>query len=130
MDYKPVSSQSVEHKLYRIGDSAAKHFDKTDFNLDDAWREFDVSALVPAGAVAILMNVKFQLSTLGYTIAFRRKGNSYMYEIAYFQAPTTGLLWWSQGLIFLDSDRKAEYRGYSYGGITTIDCTIQAYYAP
>jgi hypothetical protein len=67
----PMDSRFVDR-----GDPATGDFEVGDFTIDDTYRDFDLSSIVPSNARAVLMTVVIRSSDgTGSYIGFRRNGN-------------------------------------------------------
>lgn len=101
------------------GDPAAYDYTLTNFTQDNAYHDLDLSAIIPAGAIAVLIIIEYYLSTLGYLINFRKNGNANERNIAQIR-PTVQDVWSSQQIIVsLDANRIIEYKitGDAFGGL-------------
>lgn len=58
------------------GDPAAYDYAKEDLTIDGAWHDLDLSALVPAGAKAVLLIGHVEGNAIAWKINFRQKGNT------------------------------------------------------
>lgn len=120
---------TVNAGLVDRGDPAAYDFDVSDYTDDGTWREQDFSAIVPAGAYAILIKARCQSSTAGAYIGWRKNGNSndpgaFLTEILV--ANTNQSL---TGIVFCDSDRKTEYNAFNFtGGSPAIDVVVMGWF--
>ena len=57
------------------GDPAVSDFTTADFLPDDNWHDFDLSAIVPTEAKAVLLDVQIKSGAIGEYLMFRRAGN-------------------------------------------------------
>lgn len=123
------TTMTVNAGLVDRGDPAAYDFDVSDYTDDGTWREQDFSAIVPAGAYAILIKARCQSSTAGAYIGWRKNGNSndpgaFLTEILV--ANTNQSL---TGIVFCDSDRKTEYNAFNFtGGSPAIDVVVMGWF--
>lgn len=56
------------------GDPAAVDWDETDLTADGAWHDLDLSSIVPAGAVCVMLRVRLEARV--QSLHFRKNGNS------------------------------------------------------
>jgi hypothetical protein len=92
------------------GDPAA--FDKTltGFTTDNAYHDWDLSAIVPAGAVAILLRVNARTSSAGSgTLFFRKNGNSKSFAVSELLCSEVGIQQNEDVVVACDSGRVIEY---------------------
>lgn len=60
------------------GDPEFQDFSKADFNQTAGWHDLDLSGLVPSNASAVLFWFDGYSGTVGSTVTFREKGNSFV----------------------------------------------------
>ena len=58
------------------GDPAAVDYVKTDLVIDGTWQDLDLSAIVPAGAAAVLIHTLVEGNSATWEMEFREKGNT------------------------------------------------------
>lgn len=58
------------------GDPATLDFITADFTKDGAWHDFDLSALIPATAAAVLLDINYDNAAANRNIMLRKKGNT------------------------------------------------------
>ena len=66
----------VYHMYVDRGDPADYDFDKEDLDLDGAWHDLDLSAIVPKIARAVFIIGHVEGNGIDWTIMFRKKGNT------------------------------------------------------
>ena len=101
----------------------------TDFTLDDAMHDLDLSAVLPPEAANHLIYVFIRLqSTPAYTyIIFREKGELYTYNICQSNTQVAGQYTLKDGWVMCDSNRIIQYQG-STTGITGLTLTVKGYF--
>jgi len=92
------------------GDPAAWDYAAGDFTKDGNWHELDVSAIVPAGATAVLLKYEFQGVAVDTTFEFRKDGNANAYNTAKIRAVIAGVVHYCDCVCPISTDRKLEYR--------------------
>jgi len=91
------------------GDPGSADFTVGDFTCDAAWHDLDLSGIVPAGAMAVLINVVTDTSDANQQILFRKKGKTgwrsaqKVYCLSYYLKDSKDCL------VFCDADRKIQY---------------------
>lgn len=106
------------------GDPADLDLLKADFFTDGAWHEHDLSAVVPEGAKAINVTVKYSANAVGREIKFRKHGNTNERNVLQGSNPVANLPYMMNGLIEVDADRKIE-SNVEAGLYTYINFTIR-----
>jgi hypothetical protein len=71
----PAGQGGVGMMFVERGDPAAEDFTAANFTADGAWHDLDLSAIVPAGAVAVLLAGVFTHVTAGKAFLVRKHGN-------------------------------------------------------
>jgi len=100
----------------------------TDFNdsshggtltIDDAWHDLDLSAIVPAGAKAVLLYVYMHGTAAGSAFAFRKNGYTSTKTFFVLEAANVGK--YASCIVACDTNRVIEYLG---SVTTTTDAEI------
>lgn len=65
----------LTHSFVDRGDPAAVDFDNVSLTADGTWRDLDLSAIVPAGAKAVLLAIDINDTLIARVARFRRAGN-------------------------------------------------------
>lgn len=86
--------------------------DKTlaDFTCDGNWNDLDLSGIVPAGALAIHINVFVEDDAASSILQFRPNGNSQARNMLETRVQVAGVRQHVDGFVSCDSNRKIEYR--------------------
>jgi len=91
------------------GDPNAHDFTKINFVTDGTWHDLDLSAIVPAGAVAVMLKLQINATAANKLVYFRKNGNVQPFNVS-FLATQVPNIWNGDDLIVaLDTDRKVEY---------------------
>ena len=109
------------------GDNNTWDFMLENLTINDEYHDLDLSAIVPAGAVAVVIRV-FLLGTAGQRIAFRKKGNVQEYNSSISRLQSAGIEFENEVLVFLDSNRIIEYVGHSAEGFTNINFSVRGWF--
>lgn len=91
------------------GDTAAWDFEKADFDIDGAWHELDLSAIVPEGAQAVYITSYWRATALNRVINFRRHGNSNNVVALRSSNNVADVIVRFNGLVACDEDRKIDF---------------------
>ncbi len=92
------------------GDPDGFDFTRSDFTTDTTWKELDVSSIVPAGTVFILVHLIINSSTPSAKITFMKNGNTYDDNAAWGKMQVSARQLAQDIFISLDSDRKLTYK--------------------
>lgn len=84
-------------------------FTVSNFTLNSSVRTLDLSAIVPAGATAVLLNVWGKCATAGKEVQFYKYGGS-LYNSLMIVAQVSNITSSVRGIIACSSDRKISYR--------------------
>lgn len=109
------------------GDPASQDFTKTDFTLDLAWHELDLSGIVPVGTKAVSLIVMIRSGTLYKQIQLRKAGNVNAI------ARGVSVVFGANVTIFQDivcsvsADRKIEYL-CSTEPVTTLNISVKGWW--
>ena len=124
-----ISSKSVGMELVDVGDPADFHFDKTDFTQDAGTYDLDLSGIVPAGTFAVILSTAVCTvdPDLGKGIVFRKKGNTNWRQCFSNYANVTAKTNYLQGIVFVDGDRKIQYKTSDYA-FWTLDVHVIGYW--
>jgi hypothetical protein len=91
------------------GDPAAVDKVKTDLTTDAAWNDLDLSAIVPAGAAAVLLKTRLQSADPGDKIRYRKKGNTNEINACGCEALRANVLRTRMGITAIDANRVIQY---------------------
>lgn len=110
-ELKAFAAASHTHSGYFVdrGDPAVSDWDQDDLTMNNAWHDLDLSAIVPAGAIAVLLLVAFLDDTLNSYLEFRKKGNSNAMNVGVVTATVINVSHQEDILVACDSNRVIEY---------------------
>jgi hypothetical protein len=109
------------------GDPAAPDFVTANFTTDATWREWDLSGIVPEGTKAVTFSLYIIAPATNKTMRFRKKGNTNIYNITGAITQAININNFTQCVVGVDNDRKAEYYG-SLTVFTGIQITITGWW--
>lgn len=115
------------HRYFDRGDPATFDFDKADLVTDNTWRDLDLSSIVPANAVGVVLHVKFKIGAVGTPIRFRRKGNVNLFNTSICGPSAGGVNHWDDLVCPIDSNRFLQYQIANLVW-TTIEITVSAWW--
>jgi hypothetical protein len=92
------------------GDPAAWDLDLAGMTTDGAWHDWDLSSIVPAGAVAVLLFSQVKDDATNSFLMFRKNGNSNEYNVAANRTQEVSIYTGMQHTVFLDANRVIEYK--------------------
>ncbi len=95
------------------GDPATYDWILTDLIEDGAWHELDLSAIVPAGAKAILMRVDYRASVIEKGLTLRKLGNVNARNSGQIRCQVADVHNYRDIVVACDADRKIEYHMHS-----------------
>ena len=107
-------------------DPAANDFDQTDLVHDGAWHDLSLAAIVPAGAVAVILIGGIADATINTSLQFRKNGLSNAYARYSIRAQVAGQYIDGQAFVGCDTDRKIEYKCSST--INTVDILVLGWF--
>ncbi len=97
------------------GDPAAVDYNETGskavFNTDGNWHDLDLSAIVPAGAYAILIQLSVTHTSASQNFSLRKKGNSNAINIATIRTQVASVAIVQQVTVTCDANRVIQYLG-------------------
>lgn len=112
------------------GDPATNDYGMGDFTRDGAWHMLDLSAIVPAGAVAVHLTGSFAAIGVQASIEFRKHGNVNLWNkcLQYIYVS-----WFTTAFEFvcaLDSQRRIDYRFWTQemGNYQATDMTVKGWW--
>lgn len=110
------------------GDPSAPDKTEADVTLDGAWKtggsSLDLSAVIPAGAVAAIIQLNGNSITPGQYFQLRKPGKTYADVTLEVQVASLGL-YLAPALIPCDSTRKWEYKGS--GSFASLGITVRGW---
>ena len=92
-------------------DPAAYDYTVASFTTDGTWRDLDLSAIVPAGAVAALIKTQLKDDAAGSYFQYRKNGDSNAISTKTARTQVADVTIESEYIVWLDANRVAEYRG-------------------
>ena len=108
------------------GDPSTIDFDEGDLTLDGTWNDLDLSSIVPAGAIQVLIRLQLTDDAAGSYIGFRENGKTNAVNLIYARTQVALVTTDNQVLIPLDSNRVIEYRASV--GFDSIDIVIMGWW--
>jgi len=108
------------------GDPAAVDFAVGDLTTDGTWRDLDLSGVVPAGAILVVLSVLITSSVGTDKISFRKNGNSNAVNIGTVIAQNLGT---NAGdiIVACDTNRVIEYATTNSAHFTVINITVKGW---
>jgi hypothetical protein len=104
----PTLAEIAGVRLVNRGDPAA--WDFTSLTTDGNWHDLDLSRIVPAGAVAVLLRADVNDDALGSYFQVRQKGNANLYNSAVVRSQAASVTNDGTGIIcFVGPSRVVEY---------------------
>ena len=91
------------------GDPAAVDFTEADLSLVTAWRDLSLSAIVPAGAKAVVIATTITDNLVGSRIKLRKNGNTNAINVAQLKTQVANNANNADKIVACDNDRKIEY---------------------
>lgn len=91
------------------GDPAAYDRQVGDFTVDSDWHDWDLSAIVPAGAKAVLLRVMMKDDLVERLIQFQKNGNTNTFNSTHIRAQVANVYIEQDLIVACDSDRVIEY---------------------
>ncbi len=109
------------------GDPAAADFTVANFTDDATWRDLDLSAIVPASARAILLEIDFKSVSAGKEIRFRKYGQSNAINHWDAEAALGNIHQSAMAIVAIDQNRKIEYN-IDNAVWTQLDFTVRGWW--
>jgi len=100
-----VSMQFVDR-----GDPVAWDFIVTDLITDGAWHDLDLSAIVPLGTKAAILDITYSQNAAGDYILIRKKGNVNEINVGVTRVQVADVVNDTCLIVALSTDGKAEYK--------------------
>lgn len=127
MSHKPGDpnyDDLVARKYYDRGDPAAFDFTVDSFTTDGTWRDLDLSAIVPSGAVLVLLFVQVTDDAVNSWISFRANGNANTINAPSLRTQVANQINEAQIIVPLDAGRVIEYCGknLAFAAINVVVC--------
>ncbi len=108
-------------------DTGSSDFTQSSLTTDATWRDLDLSSIVPAGAVAVVLRVMLYDDVAGSYLAFRKNGSTN--EVAISPVRTQVASVYNDGVLIVscDDSRMVEYKG-SAVTFSSIDITVLGWF--
>lgn len=110
------------------GDIAAYDFVSANFTKDTQWHDLDLSAIVGAKAVWVLIHVAMTHSTTNEEIRLKTKGNSNDYNMAHRKNKEANYAYYHGLWVQTDAAGKIEYK-ITAGTYSVLNFTIRGWFA-
>lgn len=81
-----------------------------DMVMDNTWRTWDLSAIVPAGASAVSLNIRGRHFTPGKELAFAENGNINYHNSVGLRTMVGSLYIYTNSIVKIDSNRCIQYK--------------------
>ncbi len=91
------------------GDPAGYDYTLANFTRDGAWHDLDLSAIVPAGAIAVKLIFRIVATNNNNVISLREKGNSNVYNKDSCYTIVANETWFFSPFVFCNSNRVIQY---------------------
>lgn len=104
-DYNYLKTSFVDR-----GDPAAYDFSHATFTIDNAWHDWDLSSVIPAGAKGVVFFFWFANTNVSIDIQLRRKGNVNTKNISNLRTLVASIFRGAEPIVPLDSNRKIQYK--------------------
>jgi len=99
------------HSYVDRGDPSAQDKTQADLTLDTTWRDLDLSAIVPEGAVLIHLRLQITDDAATSVIAFRKNGNAQVWNSSYLMTRIANVTNYGDLFVACDASRVIEYYG-------------------
>ncbi|GAI58291.1 unnamed protein product [marine sediment metagenome] len=109
------------------GDPGAHDYTELTLNLDGQWNALDLSAIVPAGAKAVLIVLELVGSTIFADFRMRKHGNANDYAISSGNVQVVAIANYNDCVVAVDADRKIDYIGGEVA-ISTVTMVIKGWW--
>ena len=108
--YDAVMAQLAAAGIFaNRGDPAAADWTQLTLSQDGAWHTLDLSAIVPAGAKAVLFAASISSPLPSRILQLRRHGNANTLAVSKIETQVAGVTRSRDLICPVDSDRKADY---------------------
>jgi len=109
------------------GDPTAYDYAKEDLTIDGAWHDLNLSALVPAGAKAVLLIGHLEGAAVDWKINFRKKGNTNEVNHCDMETIRAGVTRHRSSIVALDANRVIQYNADNQAW-TALDLAIRGWW--
>jgi len=108
--YDHAVNKDAHHAVFvNRGDSGAYDFTLANLITDGAWRDLDLSAIVPAGALAVLLLILLKDDSAFSLVSLRRNGNTGTIAISRCYIQVADTYTGMDRIVALDAGRVIEY---------------------
>ena len=109
------------------GDPTGWDLDHTGMVADSAWHDWDLSAIVPDGAVAVLLGVHIANTSATQSLMFRKNGNVNNFNIAEARTQVATVYNDTDVIVACDQNRVIEY-WLALGGTWLVYLTVRGWW--
>jgi len=109
------------------GDPAAMDYVKTDLTIDGAWHDLNLSAIVPAGAKAVLLRTSLQSGAATDKIRYRKNGNTNEINACGCESLRANVARTRLGVTAIDANRVIEYNADNIAW-TTLELVVRGWW--
>ena len=127
-DEAAASAASVVNYVSRGDVATGWDFDVTDFTIDNLYYDLDLSAIVPAGAVAVKIFVLYKTTIAGTVVRLRRNGDTNEYNQLRIGTQVADINLYAGGRIELDSNRIIDYKAGAGGTTSTLSLVVRGWW--
>ena len=99
------------HQYVDRGDPSNYDWVRTDLTTDGTWNDLDLSSIVPAGTVAVSINLIVTHVQTNMAVALRKKGNTNDINVLTAQTRVSMLSTRADGIVPCDANRFVQYNG-------------------
>lgn len=121
-----ITGSSTAFAPTDLGDLSAYTYTLSNFTTDGAAHTLDLSSIAPAGATWVLLYVQVQITAGGYSIRFRKAGNSNWYNRSEIYSESDGNLIAADLWVPLSAGRTIDYLATN-ASWTAINVTVKAW---
>ena len=109
------------------GDPATPDFVDTDLTTDGAWHDLDLSGILPAGNITVLLRIVGNIAAGGKTVRLKTKGNTNDANAFLAVSSISGVVFGADATVVVDAAEKLEYKT-SNDSFTTLDITVAGWW--
>lgn len=109
------------------GDPAAVDYVQANLTIDGAWHDLDLSAIVAAGAKAVLLKTRLQSANPGDKIRYRKNGNTNEVNTCGCEALRANVIRTRLGIVAIDTNKVIEYNADNIAW-TTLDIVVRGWW--
>jgi len=126
--YDHAANKDAHHVVFvDRGNALGYDFPNAALTKDSAWHDLDLSALLPAGAIAAALCLEAQVAVVGGDFVLRKKGNSAAYNVSKISSMVVGLWHTCDVIVFVDANRFAQYF-FTLGAYSNANITVKGYW--